>query len=262
MSDAPIYYGETAPSPALSHYVSCYWHWRVRPDVKPFTHAIPPDGSISLWYFAGMGFGAMGPQTQPLRVPSAGGHRIWGVRFWPGVAAALLPFSPESLRNGMRMSSAGEIGAWVEPARVVLQENPTEAKAAAGWESALSAVFAQPMQLDSAVLSAVAKILRAGGDLSVGALAEEERLSPRQLRRRFRVATGLNPKELARIVRVRSSLIEALFREEWGALAAAHGFADQSHLAHEYQRLVGDTPSGLVRYLRTIHHGAITPSRP
>ena len=254
--DAPIYYGETAPSPALSRYVSCYWHWRVRADVQPFTHSIPPDGSVSLWFFAGMGFGVMGPQTRPLRVPSSGGNRIWGARFWPGVSPAVLPFQPESLRNGMRASSYQELGSWLAPARSALSGNPSEAEAAQAWEDSLAAPLRQP-QLDNVVLRAVAKILSSRGSVSIAELAGQVGLSPRQLRRRFRQATGLNPKELARTSRIRSSLIGALFEQEWADIAASHGFADQSHLAHECQRLVGDSPSGLLSYLSTIHHGPL-----
>jgi len=253
MDEPPIYYGETSPNPALSRYVSCFWHWRVSRDVQSFTHSIPPDGSVSLWFLSGMGFGVMGPQTQPLRVPGFGGQRIWGVRFWPGVAAAFLPFRSEDLRNGMRLSSVAEIGDWLEPLRAVFGGDPSELEAARAWESVLPAPLAHS-SLDAAALSAVAEILRSRGDVAIAELGGQVGLSPRQLRRRFRAATGLNPKELARIVRVRSSLFEALFRAEWASLAFDHGFADQSHMAHEYQRLVGDAPSGLLRYLRTIRH--------
>jgi AraC-like DNA-binding protein len=34
---------------------------------------------------------------------------------------------------------------------------------------------------------------------------------------------------------------------DWAALAAAHGYADQSHLADEFRELVGVTPNGYLR---------------
>jgi len=256
----PIYYGETDPR-AAGEYVACYWHWRVRPDIQAFTHSIPPDGSVSLWFVHGVGFGVMGPQTQPLRIPSQGGNRCWGVRFWPGASGAVLPFDPGTLRNAMRVSSIAEIGAWLGPVRDTLMTDPPEEIAAQAWEDALTEPLARRPPLDSVVVDAVSTILRLAGSLSVGDLGPELGLSARQLRRRFRSATGLSPKELARVARIRTSLVDALFREEWAGLAAAHGFADQPHLIREYQRVLGDTPQRVLKRLQAIEHHAVKDRR-
>ena len=258
MSDAQpaIYYGETPPSHAYARYVVCFWHWRVQPGVPRFIHVIPPDGCVSLWHTPVAGFGLTGPQIQPLRIPAGGGDRVWGVRFRPGVAAALLPYQPEDLRNAQRLTSGVQVE-WLEPLHQALRAPSDEEAAARAWERALAVPLAAEPRLDLAVEIAGAELLAAHGDVSIAAISASVGLSPRQLRRRFRAATGLNPKELARICRLRATLLEAVRsgeEQDWAGVAAGAGFADQAHMAREYRRSTGDTPAGLLRYLRRIQH--------
>lgn len=60
--------------------------------------------------------------------------------------------------------------------------------------------------------------------------------------------TGLGPKEMARVARLRSVLahLASERRADWADLANAFGYADQAHLIHEFQALTGKTPA---RYL-------------
>ena len=253
--EPPIYYGELPPGSGLRPFVTCYWHWRVRSDVGPFTHTVPPDGSVSLLYMRGLGFGLMGPRTEPMQVPSGGGRHVWGVRFRPGATAGLDGLDANALRNQTRFGPLPGLEPQHASLTEALASDPGEEEAAAAWEAALLPLFQDTPPVDGAVVRAVSSIFHAGGKLSIADLGPKVGLSPRQLRRRFRTATGLSPKELARVCRVRSSLIEAFFSEEWAALAAAHGFADQAHLTNEYRRLAGDSPERYLRYLRTIEHG-------
>ena len=67
--------------------------------------------------------------------------------------------------------------------------------------------------------------------------------SDRHLSARFRAETGLRPKEAARVARfdrARRALRPGVRIAE---VAAAHGFADQSHLVREFRALAGCTPS-------------------
>jgi len=183
------------------------------------------------------------------------------VRFWPGAAGCVLPFDPKTLRNRMRVSSIAEIGDWLEPVRDGLIADPSESDAAQLWEQALAEPLSKKQSVDPIVAEASTTILRLAGKLTIAELGPSLKISARQLRRRFRSATGLNPKELARIARVRTSLMDALFREEWAQLAAEHGFADQAHLIREYQRALGDPPQQAMRRLRAIRHGALTANQ-
>ena len=96
-------------------------------------------------------------------------------------------------------------------------------------------------------------VVTAAGALSrgvaVGEVAEALGLLPRTLRRRFTAAVGLTPKRFARVQRLQRVVrdLDGRTQADWAALAAAHGYADQSHLADEFRELVGVTPTGYLR---------------
>jgi AraC-like DNA-binding protein len=74
-------------------------------------------------------------------------------------------------------------------------------------------------------------------------VAAEVGWSDRHLTNRFRAEVGLRPKETARVARfdrARRSLHPGTLIAE---VAAAHGYADQSHLVREFRALAGCTPS-------------------
>jgi len=75
-------------------------------------------------------------------------------------------------------------------------------------------------------------------------------LGERQLRRRFGVAVGYEPKRLARILRLQRLLALAERmppgRGRLAALALAAGYADQAHMARECTELAGLAPGALL----------------
>jgi AraC-like DNA-binding protein len=96
----------------------------------------------------------------------------------------------------------------------------------------------------------------------VDVLAKEVGISARHLRRAFEDVVGMGPKEFARIVRflraVRAS--EQTAAPDWGAIAAAVGYYDQSHLITEFKALTGSTPRALLRPRRLSASRPGTPS--
>ncbi|WP_222195741.1 helix-turn-helix domain-containing protein [Modestobacter italicus] len=89
---------------------------------------------------------------------------------------------------------------------------------------------------------------RAAGRLGVAAIAARVGWSDRYLRQRFTAEFGLTPKEAARVARfsvARRRLAAAVARgraPDLAVLAAAHGYADQSHLTREWRALAGLPP--------------------
>lgn len=68
---------------------------------------------------------------------------------------------------------------------------------------------------------------------------------PAQFIRRFEQAVGLTPKRYARVLRF-ATLLPALALcgpRDWAQLAAGAGYADQSHLIHEFRRMAGMAPA-------------------
>ncbi|MFW3170338.1 helix-turn-helix domain-containing protein [Geodermatophilus sp. CPCC 206100] len=90
--------------------------------------------------------------------------------------------------------------------------------------------------------------LATGGRLRVAEVAARVGWSERHLTARFRIETGLAPKEAARVVRfdrARRALaarVAAGRRPDLAALAAASGYADQSHLTRDWRAFSGLSP--------------------
>lgn len=79
------------------------------------------------------------------------------------------------------------------------------------------------------------------GRIRVGALAAHLDCGRRHLSERFRLATGLTPKQAVRIARFEAArrLLVAPARPPLADVAARCGYADQSHLTREWRVLTG-----------------------
>jgi AraC-like DNA-binding protein len=82
--------------------------------------------------------------------------------------------------------------------------------------------------------------------VSISALAHEVNLSDRQFGRVFRELVGLSPKQFSRIARlnrVLNSFDYDFYKLSLEQLATRHGYHDPSHLVHEFEELIGMSPS-------------------
>jgi len=88
------------------------------------------------------------------------------------------------------------------------------------------------------------RLVAANGQVPIAALAREIGWSRRHFAERFRVESGLGPKAVARVLRFEhaSSLFAASTPGGIVAVAAAAGYADQSHLTREWVAITGSTP--------------------
>ncbi|CAN5563759.1 AraC family transcriptional regulator [soil metagenome] len=89
------------------------------------------------------------------------------------------------------------------------------------------------------------RLLATGGRIPVLALAREIGWSRKHLVDRCNAEIGLGPKTLARVVRFRRVMALSQGRKSggWADIAAAGGYADQSHLARDFRELAGTTPA-------------------
>jgi len=93
-------------------------------------------------------------------------------------------------------------------------------------------------------------LLRSGGRRRLDGLASHVSLSPRHLTTLFAREVGLPPQRVARLVRFDAASrdlaarVAAGRRTDLAALAAAHGYADQSHLDREFRDHLGTSPTG------------------
>lgn len=83
------------------------------------------------------------------------------------------------------------------------------------------------------------------GQVSIGDLGKELRVSRRHLVAQFREQVGLSPKLVGRIMRFNRvvSLLKLDAGARWSRIAHECGYHDQSHLNHDFRQFAGATPS-------------------
>ena len=126
-----------------------------------------------------------------------------------------------------------------------------------GGDDSRVAIVARELQRRIAVADedrvtpvAVAALVRTAGRARVDALAGRAGTTTRQLQRRFVERVGVSPKTLARILRFQRTLLHRAAgepsRADWVRVAVECGYADQSHLIHDYAAFAGETPASLI----------------
>src|SRR5690606_5156446 len=97
---------------------------------------------------------------------------------------------------------------------------------------------------DWAIDRAVRALAAPAPGRSVAETAESLGLSRRRFADRFERRVGLTPKRFARLERFRHALrLASAANVRWSDVAQACGYFDQAHLAHEFRRFSGVSPS-------------------
>jgi AraC-like DNA-binding protein len=253
-------YREFAPAPALDPFVLVHWVFRVAAGVAPLQHPIPLPGGTFLAIDPDGSAAFVGPRLKPLASAIRGGEIYCGTMFWPGGWKALFARTEGLFEQVVPVvQSLGTV--WAERcsgAAVAFRESDEAGRRA--LDGAFDAALSAALPPDPTVRLAAETIVREDGKTHLADLARRLGLSPRQLRRRFRSAAELSPKEFARLRRVRASAASAvLAANPWADVAVTGGFADQAHLAREFRQLVGVTPSDFSRHARRIDHDLLPP---
>ncbi len=184
-----------------------------------------------------------GMQMAPVIIEAQQQASLLIIRFRPGGARPFLGFSSEGL-NGL-----------VEPfedvldrAAVELRERVLEGETAAMKLASVEAWLLGRIMDFSGPPPVIAHLAarRYAPGLQVAELADELGYSTRQLRNLFHTWVGLGPKQFLQVSRFKQ-LVAHLAADrskvpDWAALAPEFGYADQSHLTHEFRRFVGMSP--------------------
>lgn len=152
----------------------------------------------------------------------------------------------------------------VDEIRVRLLEHESWPDRLEVLETLLSGLARPECAVSPEIRYAWRRLRQTGGRIPVRTLAHETGWSARHLQSQLRVETGLTPKEAARVIRFDRAR-HALARSpsaSLSALAAAHGYYDQSHLVREFQALAGCSPTTwLAEEFRNIQGGHWTAAR-
>jgi AraC-like DNA-binding protein len=171
-----------------------------------------------------------------------------------GVQLALTPLGARALLGvpaGSLVSWDGDLDDVVGPAAASLVDGVRAGRTWRARFAAVDDVLGRWCQ-DTAPVPEVARawhLLCAGGPAArVGAVAADVGWSPRHLQNRVRAETGLTPKEVAQVARLQ--VARRLVARDlagrgavcWAGVAAAAGYADQSHLSRQWRRFTGLAP--------------------
>ena len=95
---------------------------------------------------------------------------------------------------------------------------------------------------DKSIVQAINIINETNGQVRVDELAHKVCNSKRNFERKFKVATGLTPKQFIINTRFQHSLNLLQSNNDLIAIACSSGYYDQSHFIHEFKEITGVTP--------------------
>jgi AraC-like DNA-binding protein len=206
-----------------------------------------PDGCVDVFVTADGVVMIAGPANSFFDMPAGDHDVLAGLRLRPGAATALIG-CPASEFTNLRLpldSAFGVTGSRLADS-VLSATTPRERMALLA--AAVADYFAATAPVVDRAVARAVSLLRAQPDTQVSRLAGEIGLSERQLRRRFEAAVGYGPKRLGRVFRFQH-LLDLVYasrgEDSWSQLAAAAGYADQSHMINECVALTGGPPTAL-----------------
>ena len=248
-------YHDFAPPPDLADAVEALWTHEATAGAQPVVHRVVPDAAVSLCFMGPRGsdgttgaarLRVIGPVTAPRLFAPPVGHVMEALRVKLEWCRPLLGVAPWEHANAEPLY--GE----VRPDLADALEGELMASRQGAERLRLLVAFARERlarhELAGGLLMASMESLRRGaGATRVSELARRLGVSDRHLRRLMVDETGIAPRHFARIQRFHALLraTDPVPHPAWAALAAHHGYADQSHLIREVQGLAGVSPTRL-----------------
>jgi AraC-like DNA-binding protein len=257
-----MFYREIPPSDDLRHLILSFWEFRVPVDAQsPIEHEIFPDGCVSLYYYRNLGrglqvVGVSGLNFETITRPVSAGDVFWGMRISPAACRAVLQADPAVMPQELASGEKGFPHLTSGLSESLPNADNLEA-AIVLIETMMRNLPGGPIEHDPKIAEAVRLIDQENGEIRIDKLAGHVNLSPRQLQRRFKLSSGLSPKQFARIRRIRATATVLVENEgvNWADRAAEMGFADQSHLAHEFKSVTNRSPNSFAKKVSRIEHG-------
>lgn len=249
------------PPPPLSAFVECLWYRRGQQPHSRRNRALPTgavdlafdltDRGLRVFADARDAIGSRvdgaivhGPQSRYFVLDARPDVHVVGVHFRVGCGALLLGVPASELAD--RHVALADV--W-GPAAISLRERlldaPTPQAKLAVLEHALVARIRDLRRVHPAISFALRGFATHAGATQLRDLHEATGYGPRRFTTLFADAVGMAPKRYGRIVRLQR-LVEtaaAQAQPDWAALAAAHGYYDQSHLNRDFLALSGVTPA-------------------
>ncbi|MTI20559.1 AraC family transcriptional regulator [Fulvivirga sp. RKSG066] len=246
------------PGEAVADFVKCYWTLEGTKATTPSKNTIVPDGTMKLIFHYGDLYWhhppdkdsflqprcfLIGQLTRPYVVEPDGDTGTFIVRFHPN---GFLPFTTLPLKDMTNTPISlkmifGQQGEKLENEILQAENTRTRIKII---EDFLLKRLKDKSIIDRIVKSAVDTIASAHGKLSIQDLTENDNINRRVLARKFSSTVGLSPKQLAKIIRLQTTL-QTLLNQHASSLtnvAYENEYFDQSHFIKDFKEFTGITP--------------------
>jgi AraC-like DNA-binding protein len=247
-----VRYAVYPPSPGLAAVVECYWILEGAAGAEP--QPIVPDGRVEIVLHFGDRFerhhagGSVERQGEallvgqilaPIRLACRGRAGVAAVRLRPAAASAIAGGSAAEL-TGRTIDLEAVAGS-----TATLRERLALASGDLARVALLESWLRPRLRTVPArdVAAAVDAILASPGAVTLPAVASHAGIGVRQLERRFLADVGMPPKTFARIARLQRALSGIAAGASLADAAHACGYYDQPHMARDFARLAGTSPS-------------------
>jgi len=246
------------PNIGLTDFVKRYWTLEGEKENLPLKNTIVPDGTMKLIFHYGDTYKhhsksgeittlpkcfLIGQLTEPYIIEPIGVTGSFVVQFKPN---GFLPFATMPIKEMENTAVPlgklfGQNGIDIEQ-RILKANSVTERIQII--EAFLVKLLAERKTIDNIVESTIETIFTTNGHFSVNEFSKKCNISRRQLARKFSTNIGLSPKQLAKTIRIQTTL-KALLNKEFTSLtdlAYENEYFDQAHFIKEFKEFTGLTP--------------------
>lgn len=259
-----MFYREESPSAETAHFVLSYWEFTVNGKMSaPIMHEVFPEGCVTILFLRNkllsiseVIVSAINPKS--IYVPMQTGDVMYGMRILPEAGAAFFGSNPvKIITEPFQESNCGKRYSPKLPEQLSSCENLAEVVAV--YEDYAKNFGVRREEIDGRLAKATRIFIAAEGLAKIAETAREIGLSERQFERNYRKASGLTPKQFARICRFRATAVDLVKNsaQNWANRAAEKGFSDQSHLNREFSNLSGNSPLKFAENIERITHGKL-----
>jgi AraC-like DNA-binding protein len=246
------------PNIELTEFVKRYWTLDGEKENIPIKNTIVPDGTMKLIFHYGDTYKhhsqngeitflpkcfLIGQLTKPYVIEPVGVTGSFVVQFKPN---GFLPFTSIPIKELENTAVPldilfGEDGIKLGNQILTAKSTPERIQIVEGF---LLKQLADRKNNDNIVKSTIETIFSTNGHFSVNEFSKNNNINRRQLARKFSSAIGLSPKQLAKTIRIQTTL-KVLLNEEVTKLtdlAYENEYFDQAHFIKEFKEFTGLTP--------------------
>lgn len=246
------------PHTDLSAFINCYWTLESPQEDKPEKQRIVPDGCMEMIFHCGDLYQqylegddyiiqpkcfVFGQITKPLYIEPTGHTDIFAIRFQTDGFTPFVTFPIHEMEN--RAVSLEELfgEAGMAFQHKILEATTTKERIQIAEDFLLNALT-DAKQIDKTIKESVAMMLELKGQLSIDELSENIKINRRMLERKFATTIGVSPKQLAKIVRLQTTLKMVLKNDFKNFTEIAHDnhYYDQAHFVKEFKEFTGVSP--------------------